>query len=61
MFKYLLSKITGADTKKKDTSSAFSKFFREAPSSEKKKVYLDVAKRASKEQLEVIRSVQHAR
>lgn len=60
MFKYLLSKITGTKTNGKDTSSAFSKFFREASSGEKKKVYLDVAKKASKEQLEVIRSVQHA-
>lgn len=46
---------------KKDRSSEFSKFFREASSREKKKVFLEVAKRASQEQLEVIRSVQVAR
>ncbi len=48
-------------TGEKDASSSFSKFFRKASPDEKKKVYLDVAKKASKEQLEVIRSVQHAR
>ncbi len=47
----------GTEAKKKDTSSAFSKFFREASAAEKKKVYLGVAKKASKEQLEIIRSV----
>lgn len=48
-------------TQKKDKSSEFSKFFREASSREKKKVFLEVAKRASKEQLEIIRSVQLTR
>jgi len=47
--------------KKEDKSSDFSKFFREASSGEKRKVFLDVAKRASREQLELIRSVQVAR
>ena len=61
MFRYLFSKITGSKNKKKDTSSDFSKFFREASSREKKKVFLDVAKKASAEQLEVIRSIRVAR
>ena len=46
--------------KKEDTSSEFSKFFREASSREKKKVFMDVAKKASEEQSEVIRSVRLA-
>lgn len=61
MFKYFLSIISGTGRKKEDTSSEFSKFFREASSREKKKVFLDVAKKASKEQMEVIRSVQTVR
>lgn len=44
-------------TKKEDKSSDFSKFFREASSGEKKKVFLDMAKRASKEQRELMRSL----
>ena len=40
---------------REDKSSDFSKFFRGASSGEKKKVFLDVAKRASKEQREMIR------
>ena len=58
MFKYILSKITDSKMKAKDRSSEFSKFFREASSREKKKVFLEVAKKASAEQLEVIRRVQ---
>ncbi len=61
MIKTLLSKMTPSRRGKEDTSSEFSKFFREASSREKKKVFLDVAKRASREQLEMIRSVQVAR
>ena len=53
--------MTPSRGRKEDTSSEFSKFFREASSREKKKVFLDVAKRASREQLEMIRSVQVAR
>lgn len=60
MFKGLFSKTEG-NKAEKDTSSAFSKFFREASSREKKKVFLDVAKKASREQLEVIKSVGLAR
>ncbi|MFA5763962.1 MAG: hypothetical protein WCX27_03120 [Candidatus Paceibacterota bacterium] len=60
MFKAIFSKfVDGA--KKDNTSSAFSRFFREASSGEKKKVFLDVAKRASREQQEVIRKVRLAR
>lgn len=53
MFKVFFSKIK---SKKEDKSSDFSKFFRNASSGEKKKVFMDVAKKASKEQAEVIRS-----
>ena len=60
MFKDILSKATGTKAKKEDKSSEFSKFFREASSGEKKKVFLDVARKASKEQLEVIKSVKLA-
>ncbi|MFA5830032.1 MAG: hypothetical protein WC843_06115 [Candidatus Gracilibacteria bacterium] len=45
-------------TRKEDTSSDFSKFFRKASYAQKRKVFLEVAKKASKEQLEVIQSVQ---
>lgn len=41
----------------KDTSSEFSRFFRDASSREKKKVFLDVARKASADQLRVIREV----
>jgi len=61
MIKDFLSKITNIGAKKEDKSSKFSKFFREASSGEKKKVFLDVAKKASGEQAEVIRSVRLAR
>jgi hypothetical protein len=60
-FKAFLGKLFDNPTKKGDTSSAFSKFFREAKSREKKKVFLDVAKKASKEQMDVIKSVRLAR
>lgn len=53
--------MTPTRAQKEDKSSEFSKFFREASSREKKKVFLEVAKRASQEQLEIIRSVQIAR
>lgn len=56
MFKEIVSKIGLNKAKKEDKSSDFSKFFRKASSGEKKKVFLDVAKRASKEQLEMMRS-----
>ncbi len=59
MFKYLIAKISSHKAEKKDTSSKFSKFFRTASAGEKKKVFLDVARKASKEQLDLIRSVQN--
>lgn len=61
MFRAFISKLMGKREKKEDTSSEFSRFFREASSREKKKVFLDVAKKASKEQLDVIKEVQLAR
>lgn len=60
MFKGFFSKTAGGKAEIEDTSSAFSKFFRGASSREKKKVFLDVAKKASAEQREVIKSVQLA-
>jgi hypothetical protein len=39
---------------KTSASSEFSRFFREASSGEKKKVYLDVARKASADQRKVI-------
>lgn len=60
MFKNILSKISGSKADPKGKSSEFSKFFREASSREKKRVFLDVAKKASEEQLKVIQSVQLA-
>lgn len=42
-------------------SSDFSKFFREASSREKKRVFLDVARKASKEQRDVIQASQRTR
>jgi hypothetical protein len=38
------------------TSSEFSHFFRNASSGEKKKVFMEVAKKASKDQREVLKS-----
>jgi len=61
MFKGFFSKTIYRKVKKDDKSSDFSKFFREASSGEKKKVFLDVAKKASEEQREVMRNVQLAR
>jgi vacuolar-type H+-ATPase subunit B/Vma2 len=57
----MFSKIFQKTTKKEEKSSSFSKFFREASSAERKKVFLDVAKQASKEQLETIRRAEMAR
>lgn len=39
---------------KEDSSSEFSRFIREASSGEKKKVFMEVAKKASADQREVI-------
>lgn len=46
---------------KTSKSSDFSRFFREASSREKKKVFLTVARKASEEQLAVIKAVPVAR
>ena len=61
MIKYLISIITNKKEKRGDKSSNFSKFFREASSREKKKVFLEVAKKASKEQRDVIHATRFAR
>lgn len=57
MFKDFFSKMKQGKVKKEDTSSDFSKFFRGASSGEKKKVFLDIAKKASEEQREIMRNV----
>jgi hypothetical protein len=58
MFKALIAKITGRKVEEsEDTSSKFSKFFRHASAGEKKKIFLEVARKASKEQRELIQSV----
>lgn len=44
----------------KESSSEFSRFFREASSREKKKVFMDVARKASEDQRKVIESVRVA-
>lgn len=60
MFREIISKMT-RNSESKDNSSEFSKFFRTASSGEKKKVFLDVAKKASEEQREVMRGVKFAK
>ena len=57
----MLRKIFPKTTIKNKKSTDFSKFFREAPSGEKKKVFLHVARKASKKQLDVIWSAHFAR
>ena len=44
----------------KEPSSEFSRFFREASSREKKKVFMDVARKASEDQRKVLESVRVA-
>ena len=48
--------LTGKKSSK-EPSSEFSRFFREASSREKKKVFMDVARKASEDQRKVIESV----
>lgn len=55
MFSAILSRMYPRKTTSEDGSSQFSKFFREASSAEKKKVFLEVARKASKEQRETMR------
>lgn len=43
-------------TKGTTTQSEFSRFFREASSGEKKKVFMDVARKASADQQKIIKS-----
>jgi hypothetical protein len=57
----MFAKIFSKSAKKTPKSSDFSKFFREASSGQKKKVFLDVAKKASKEQLDLIQNTRLAR
>jgi hypothetical protein len=57
MFKRLLSKSSNKDTKTSD----FSRFFRDASSREKKKVFLDAAREASKEQRDLMQQPRFSR
>lgn len=50
MFNIKSQKINRLDKKDKPSSSPFSDFFRKASSQEKKRVFLDVAQKASAEQ-----------
>jgi hypothetical protein len=59
MIEFIRKALGGKE--KATKSSDFSRFFREASSREKKRVFLSVAKKASQEQLEVMKSVQTAR
>lgn len=47
----MLTKLFGAKSKK---DSEFSEFIREAPSREKKKVFMDVLKRATEDQRKIL-------
>ena len=55
MFLYNFFKSEVFTKKSKPSSSDFSDFFRKASSREKRRVFLDVARKASAEQREVIR------
>ncbi|QTE35882.1 hypothetical protein J3L18_22425 [Mucilaginibacter gossypii] len=57
----MFEKIFPKKTKTKEKSSNFSRFFREASSAERKKVFLAAARQANKEQLEIIRQAEMAR
>lgn len=50
MFGIHISKTKALDKKEKPSSSAFSDFFRKASSAEKKRVFNDVARKASETQ-----------
>ncbi len=56
MFHAILRKITAPRSSDEDRSSEFSRFFRTARSEEKKKVFMDVARKASKDQSRVFQS-----
>jgi len=46
--------LTKLFRKKENTDSEFSEFIREAPSREKKKVFMDVLKRATEDQRKIL-------
>ena len=53
MWHKILTKFRLNKNLKEDRSSEFSRFFRTASSKEKKKVFLDIAQKASEEQQKV--------
>ena len=53
----MFSFFSTGKTKKVPTSSEFSRFFREASSGEKKKVFMDIARKASEDQRKILDSV----
>ncbi len=56
----MFNKIFTKAAPKSNKTSDFSRFFRTASSGEKKKVYLEVARKASKEQLDLIQGTRLA-
>lgn len=58
MIKNITTKLIKKDKKKIGRSSEFSRFIREASYEERKRVFLKVARKASKEQQDLIDSVQ---
>lgn len=57
MTDFIIKWFGGAKKDTSDRSSEFSKFFRNASSREKKRVFLDVAKRSAEEQRRVLENV----
>jgi len=55
IFKSILKRL--GLIKEKGESSEFSKFFREASSREKKKIFLEVAKKASHDQKKILEMI----
>lgn len=54
--KFLTFLTRSKKQKQTETSSEFSRFFREASSREKKKVFMEVARKASEDQRKIIES-----
>jgi len=54
MLHRIVSKLMGTKKAREDHSSEFSRFFRTASSGEKKKVFMDVARKASEDQQKIL-------
>lgn len=55
MITFIKSLFSTVNSVPRDTSSEFSRFFRTASSGEKKKVFLEVAQKATQDQLAVLK------